>query len=312
MSAAMELQQLHHFIVTARLGSVGRAAEELNLTPSGLSRSIKSLEDSIGLPLFWREARGVRLTPYGESLLGRATLIWNEQSRALAELRDLKAMRAGRVEFGLHSVFNYAFGNEVISAFAQRHPLVNVSAWSGAGPEMARRLLAGEMEFAFTLQDDGWREPELAFENLATLECAVFVRPEHPLAGRDDLTFEDLVEAPWALCGATGWLRDFEAFFRIGRRDPPGRLMQTTSIALLVSAMLTRDLITILPSFLVRGDILKDRLVTLTAPEPPSSVTAGLLWRLDRVRTPPAETLSDVFRTRAGQLSAAEADHAIG
>jgi DNA-binding transcriptional LysR family regulator len=299
----MELQQLHHFVVVARAGSVARAAEELNLTQSGLSRSIKTLEESVGLALFSRQARGVALTAHGRALLGRATLIWNEHARAVAELRDMRSMRAGRVELGLHSVFNYAFGSDVLGAFAARHPLVTLSVWSGAASELAQRLLAGELEFAFTVQDAGSNDLELAFERLAELECSVFVRRDHALAGRAGLAFGDLVDAPWALCGVTAGLPGFEALFQSSGQAIPARLMETTSIALLVSAMLTRDLITILPSFLVKGDILKDRLVALDLTEKPPSVAAGLLYRPDMARTPATEALSEIFRSRASRLA---------
>lgn len=300
----MELQQLHHFVVTARLGSVGRAAEELNLTQSGLSRSIKSLEDFVGLPLFHRQSRGMALTPYGETLLRRATLIWHERDRAIAELRDLRLMRAGRVEIGLHSVFNYAFGNEVLSEFASRHPKVTLSVWSGADPEMTRRLTTGEVEFAFTLAPEASVESEVQFDALASLDCGVYCRPAHPLAKRHEVGFADLAAASWALCGGSGWLGDFEAFFAQGGEVMPERLMQTSSIALLVSAMLSRDLVTILPSFLVKADILADRLAPLPVPVAPAGVCAGLLQRADMVRTPSTDALSQIFRERAGQLSA--------
>jgi len=300
----MELQQLHHFIVVARTGSIARAAEELNVTQSGLSRSLKTLEDSIGLPLFDRQARGVSLTPYGRALVGRASLIWNEHTRAVAELRDMKAMRAGRVEVGLHSVFNYTFGNEVLGAFVARHPLVNLYVWSGSGAELAPRLLSGELEFAFTLRDLGPGDPDLDFEVLAELDCDLFVRREHSLAGRTGLSFGDLEDTPWALCGVTGGLRAFDASSQGNGRHAPARLMETTSIALLMSAMLTRDLVTVLPSFLVRRDILKDRLVALDVRDKPPAVAAGLLSRPNMARTPATQALSQLFRDRAGQLCA--------
>src|SRR3546814_442702 len=83
----MEMQHLHHFIVTARLGSVGKAAAELNLSQSGVSRSIRTLEDLLGLPLFKREARGVTLTEFGQQLLPRAQGIWNARARTLNEMK---------------------------------------------------------------------------------------------------------------------------------------------------------------------------------------------------------------------------------
>jgi DNA-binding transcriptional LysR family regulator len=166
--------------------------------------------------------------------------------------------------------------------------------------------MSGELELAFTLQDLGPSDPELAFEMLAELECAIFVRHDHPLAGRSGLQINDLAEASWALCGVTGSLRTFEALFQAGGASLPTRLMETTSIALLVSAMLTRDLVTILPSFLVRGDILKGRLVPLDVRDKPPSVAAGLLSRHETARTPATEALSKIFRARAVQLNGSD------
>src|SRR3546814_18511618 len=94
----MEMQHLHHFIVTARLGSVGTAAAELNLSQPGVSRSIRTLEDLLGLPLFTREARGVTLTAFGQHLLPPATGLWN--ARALHQHAQManKANRSATLQ----------------------------------------------------------------------------------------------------------------------------------------------------------------------------------------------------------------------
>src|SRR3546814_11342183 len=96
----MEMQHLHHFIVTARLGSVGKAAAELNLSQSGVSRSIRTLEDLLGLPLFKREARGVPLTAFAQQLLPRAQGIWNARARTLTQMMPCTAKQRGHVELG--------------------------------------------------------------------------------------------------------------------------------------------------------------------------------------------------------------------
>src|SRR3546814_19362478 len=97
----MEMQHLHHFIVTARLGSVGKAAAELNLSQSGVSRSIRTLQDLLGLPLFTREARGVTLTEFGQQLLPRAQGIWNARERTLNEMMAYMARKRENVKLGI-------------------------------------------------------------------------------------------------------------------------------------------------------------------------------------------------------------------
>jgi DNA-binding transcriptional LysR family regulator len=79
----MSLEQLESFVAVAEEGAVVHAARRLHLTQPPLSRRIQSLEDELGVPLFQRAARGMRLTPAGERLLPHARQIL----AAVAEVR---------------------------------------------------------------------------------------------------------------------------------------------------------------------------------------------------------------------------------
>lgn len=301
----MEMQHLHHFIVTARLGSVGKAAAELNLSQSGVSRSIRTLEDLLGLPLFKREARGVALTEFGQQLLPRAQGIWNARARTLNEMMAYKAMKSGHVEIGLHSVFAYALAGGTLADFAKEHRNVDMTAVTRSDPELSRRLVKEELDFAFTLFVPGFRDPRLVYETLFVMPCSTYAGRGHPLADARNVDIETLAEWDWALAGSSALRETFSAFFTERGIVPPGRLVQSSSIALLADMLSRNDLLTVLPDPVAQAPLLADHFVRIDAIETPASdPDGGLIYRPDIVRTPAVGALMDQFRLLAARIGA--------
>lgn len=296
------MQQLQHFMAVARLGSVARAAEELHLTQSGISRSIKTLESLLGLPLFERRARGVALTEYGESLMPHAQLIWNERARAMTEMRAFNALQKGRVTMGLHSVFAYDAAPQIMQAFTEAHPSIDVSVLSGADPEMTQWLTDARVDFAFTLFSPGEQHQDLVYEHLFTLQCGVFCRPQHPLAQADGVKGEDFSAARWALGGAGALRREFGAHFCAQGLPTPTRIIQCSSLMLLLTLVRAQDVLTVLPDFLVAALPASEGLVRLDAQAPGGRPQGGLIYRPDLVQTKASESLLSRFRHFAPQL----------
>lgn len=295
----MEMQQLHHFLAVARLGSIGRAAEELNLSQSGLSRSIRALEDVLGLPLFEREARGVRLTDYGESLVTRAEIICNEQGRAMVEARAIRALKRGDVAIGLHAVFAQFGGAEALDQFMTTHPTISLSIVTDAQPSIASRVANSELDLAFTLFDPVNREPGLVYEDLFELSCSIYHRVEAGAGMAAPASLAELVDRPWALGGGVDFRHMFEAAFQAAGLAPPSRFVQSSSLRLLLDLVLRRDLFTIVPDLLTQTEPYIGRLQRVAVPAPGGRPHGGLIFRDEILKMPAVRAIADQLRATA-------------
>lgn len=102
----LNYHHLHYFWVTAREGSLTRAAERLRLAPSTVSSQIKSLEDSLGVPLFERKGRGLVLTPTGDLVAGYADDIFALGREMSDAVRVGAAGRPVRLRVGAVSILH--------------------------------------------------------------------------------------------------------------------------------------------------------------------------------------------------------------
>lgn len=153
----LDTDVLQTFVAIAETGSFTRAARQVFRTPSALSMQIKRLEETLGRPLFVRQARQVSLTPEGELLLsyGRRLLKLNEEAVA----QFLSPALEGTVRFGSPDDVGTRILPGVLAQFARSHPAVQVDVMTGASVEMVRRLDAGELDLILVTADNEGMEP---------------------------------------------------------------------------------------------------------------------------------------------------------
>jgi DNA-binding transcriptional LysR family regulator len=249
----VELQQLQHFLALARSGSITRTADDLGISPSGLSRSIKALEDFLALPLFLRQGGGhsrrqMLLTPFGEALLPHASHILDERARAIGELEALRSLRGGRVRVAINPVFDELVASQVIDHFTVRFPEVELDLWSGTQPELYRQGLGLDFDFGFSFFPQVRDENALIYEPLFEATVSVCTGGDcsaPPLA----LSEIELIDAEWVLLGADAFRRTFDDSFRARGLAPPRRMRLCSSLSLLRSLIAKGDRLTLLPRF---------------------------------------------------------------
>jgi DNA-binding transcriptional LysR family regulator len=182
----LDLRLVDYFVAVAEELHFGHAAERLHIAQPSLSQQIRRLEQQLGVSLFERNSRNVRLTPAGEAFL-------REGRRALAQAeRAISATRAAAAELltvGFYGSAGRALLPAVLTAFRERHPLTEVSVREILFGSIGE-ILDGRVDVAFTrLMPD---QTALAVEVIATEPRLVALATTHPFANRQTLTFADL------------------------------------------------------------------------------------------------------------------------
>ncbi len=147
---ALLAPRLVHFAGVARTEHVTRAAQEMNVPQSTLSRSLARLEEDLGVHLFARHGRTLSLTPAGRTFLASVERALGEIERAADEVRADADAATGKVAFG----FLHTMGAETVPgllhAFRADHPKVRFSLVQNYGEAMLERLRAGELDLCLT------------------------------------------------------------------------------------------------------------------------------------------------------------------
>lgn len=202
----MDLHQLRYFLTVARTGSFVRAAEEENVAQPSLSQQIKKLEIALGVPLFDRLGRGVRLTHYGQALVGRAEQILLSVGEAEKELASLQHPDRGRLTVGvIPTVLPYAMAKPM-AAFRAQAPLVDLDIRESTTEKLMEGLRTGALDLAVIALPV--RQPEIVCSELFREPLLVAVPEGHALASRPRLAVPQLLSERMLLLREGHCLRD--------------------------------------------------------------------------------------------------------
>jgi LysR family hydrogen peroxide-inducible transcriptional activator len=167
----MDVLQLRYFLAVARAGSFVKAAEEERIAQPSLSQQIKKLEESLGVSLFDRLGRGLKLTPFGEQLLPEAEAILAKIEGARRGLAALQNKDAGQVKAGIiPTLLPYAMV-QPLAEFQKQFPLIELVIVEDQTEVLIDHLRRAELDvaiLAFPIKHDEivcselFREPLLA------------------------------------------------------------------------------------------------------------------------------------------------------
>ncbi|GLV14827.1 LysR family transcriptional regulator [Alicyclobacillus hesperidum] len=188
----MELLQLEYFQTVARLQHMTKAAEELQIAQPSLSKTISRLEEDLGVPLFDRTGRQIRLNAYGEAFLARVQRAFVELNEGKREIRDLARLNEDIVTL---AVSTPRILPGLLGAFLASHPDVRFRQFFESAPEMKRQIENGEVDFC--ISSAAIEGIDIEWRPLLTEEIFLIVPSNHPLAVRESIRLAEVKDEPF-------------------------------------------------------------------------------------------------------------------
>lgn len=190
--AGMDLKQLEHFVAVAEERHFTRAAKRLNIVQSGLSTSIRALENELGAELFVRSTRRVDLTVVGRVLYQEAQRALTAVRRARDAVSAVQNLHRGTLTIGtVQSLSPFLDLPALLARFHADHPDVEIHLRIANSTHLLEKVRDGRLDLAF-MPFFGSPTQGLTTRIVACEDLVVACSPNHPLAKRDTVSFEDL------------------------------------------------------------------------------------------------------------------------
>ncbi|MFP4043161.1 MAG: LysR family transcriptional regulator [Rhodosalinus sp.] len=188
---------LHYVEEIARCGSIRRAGQTLNIAPSAINRQLIALEEQLGIKLFERLPRRMRLTAAGEVLIAHAREAVGAERRVLDEIEALKGGAVSHCSIGTVAGVAGDLLAHSLAEHRRTEPGICFSVRVTTAENVAAAVAAGEIDigFAFDL-------PRFARTTVAAsvrMPCGVVVSPDHPLAVRSHVHLHEISRFPLLL-----------------------------------------------------------------------------------------------------------------
>ena len=225
----IESRLLDVFAVVAEELHFGRAAQRLHLSQPPLSQSIRKLEALMGVALFVRTTRSVRLTPAGAELYRRVKIMASDTEAMVRAVQLAAKGDVGQLTIGVTPSAAYSNLPQTLFTFRQRHPNVMLDLHEMNSSEMPEALHSRKLDLA--LLRPPFADADLAPESLYSEPMMLALRADHPWAGKRSVTMKEVCQLL-----LVGYARDRSRYFSqvlrmmIERAGTPAKIVQESMI----------------------------------------------------------------------------------
>jgi DNA-binding transcriptional LysR family regulator len=238
----MDYRQLQLFLATAERLNLSHAAEAMNITQPGLSKSMHRLQKELGTKLYHRRGRGIELTESGRALLRHVKVIETQLSDARCEVTGIAGGKLGHARIGAGPSWLSRHLPESIARVMQQNPDIRFTVDTGFPDRLIGRLRMGELDVVVGALPDNRIDPDLRFMRLSSDVIRVVGRKEHPLARKRDRSLVDYAAQRWILPGRQELVRQrLQRVFMLANLAEPLPAVETDSLSLMLATLRLTD-----------------------------------------------------------------------
>jgi DNA-binding transcriptional LysR family regulator len=294
----MDLKQLRNVVAVIESGSIGKAAQALAISQPALTKSIHRLEESLQVPLFLRDARGMHPTIYGECLRAHAQAVNVGVAQALAEIKALRAGSSGVLTIAVPPSVALEILPGAILMLTRERPRLQVRVVTFMDDPLPQ-LLMGEYDFIIdVLNGDAPRQAGLEQRVLYQDRLAIMSRLDHPITQLPVVTPHDLEPYQWAVPRAENLdRRRLESLFEAEGLAPPHPAIECSLTDFLVAAVMRSDYLAITAKLWVQASGNEGRIAMTDMDSPFMQRSIGIIWREHQVLSPSSVLLIEALET---------------
>ncbi len=295
-SQRIRLRHLHTFVAVAQQGTLGRAAETLNLSQPALSKTLNELEQLTGTRLFDRGRMGAQLTLVGEQFLTHAVRVLDALNTAGQSLTRKEGAKNDVVRIGALPTAALGILPAVLGHFHTHMPHITLQVATMNNPMLLAGLKTSELDIGIGRMSDPELMSGLNYELLFLESLRLVVHPRHPLLA-DTVTLSRVLEWPVVVAPVgTAPRQHTEALLASQGCTLPSGCIETLSASLSRQLTVDYNYVWFVPSGAVKDDLRRQTLSALPVPALGAGEPIGIITRTDAAFSPGAQTLLAAIR----------------
>jgi DNA-binding transcriptional LysR family regulator len=185
---------LRYFMTVGRLGSIRKAADELNVSASAIDRQILNVEAEIGMPLFERLSTGLRLTAAGEIMMAAGGRWQKSLAEVRSQIEDLRGLKRGHVEIGVIDALTRGSIPQAIQSIKSRYPGITIGVKVLANDNVRRAITSGDVDFGIFFEPQSFRE--ITVRSFVEVVLGFLTPAGHPFGAQQEARFTACAGSP--------------------------------------------------------------------------------------------------------------------